>query len=249
MKAIRHLSFALLACFPMLPASVEAGKAPTPIPLSQVGAKATADYNGDAIRIASTAEGARLHTAFQKLSGTVTNEGLWLDSTSEKGGRLRVAAVGVGRMGPSGPVSPISLPTTGSVSVTDHLVTFARPGLTEEYSVSVDGVRQDFVVAERPAGTGALTVELAVRGARAEAATYGAKLILDGSQRVLATAGCASPMHADANFLRPCSSPPRIASACVWTIRRRSIPFGSIPPSAIPSGAASTPPWRAPLMS
>ena len=33
----------------------------------------------------------------------------------------------------------------GTVSVADKLVRFTRPGLTEEYSVSVDGVRQDFI--------------------------------------------------------------------------------------------------------
>ena len=50
----------------------------------------------------------------------------------------------------------------------------------------MDGVRQDFVLPQRPAGTGELRVELAVDGARAEAATDGAKLILDGNGRVIA---------------------------------------------------------------
>jgi hypothetical protein len=57
--------------------------------------------------------------------------------------------------------------------------------LTEEYSVSADGVRQDFVVAERPAGTGELRVELALSGAHAETAAAGVKLTLDGSGRAL----------------------------------------------------------------
>jgi hypothetical protein len=78
------------------------------------------------------------------------------------------------------------LPTTGGVEVADKLVRFTRPGVTEEYSVSVDGVRQDFVIPERPLGAGDLRVELAMTGARAEAAAYGAKLILEGSGRALA---------------------------------------------------------------
>jgi hypothetical protein len=78
------------------------------------------------------------------------------------------------------------LPTTGTVSVEDKLVRFRRPGVTEEYSVSVDGVRQDFVIADRPAGAGDLRVELGLTGARAEAEGYGAKVILESSGRALA---------------------------------------------------------------
>jgi hypothetical protein len=89
--------------------------------------------------------------------------------------------------------------------VADKLVRFTRPGLTEEYSVSVDGVRQDFVIESpplnpQPLGSpkrsdggstlnqspGDLRVELALSGARAEAAAGGARLRLDGSGRALA---------------------------------------------------------------
>jgi hypothetical protein len=47
-------------------------------------------------------------------------------------------------------------------------------------------VRQDFVVAEPPGGTGDLRVELALSGARAEAMADGARLVLDDSGRKLA---------------------------------------------------------------
>ncbi len=166
-----------------VPAGAGTASASPAIPFSDIGAKATADYKGDAIGIAATAEGARLHTAFQKLSGTVTREGLWLGSTAEAGGGLRLVASGIGRGRESG---VRNLAPTGTVSVTEKLVTFSRPGLTEEYSVSVDGVRQDFIVGERPAGAGDLRVELAITGARAEAAAEGARLTLEGSGRVLA---------------------------------------------------------------
>ena len=52
--------------------------------------------------------------------------------------------------------------------------------------MSVDGVRQDFVIPQRPAGVGDLQVELALTGARAEVEAYGARLVLDGSGRALA---------------------------------------------------------------
>jgi hypothetical protein len=47
-------------------------------------------------------------------------------------------------------------------------------------------VRQDFVIAAPPAGVGDLRVELALSGARAEAAAGGTRLRLDGSGRELA---------------------------------------------------------------
>ena len=42
------------------------------------------------------------------------------------------------------------LARTGRVSAEDKLVRFTRPGLTEEYSASVDGVRQDFIIESPP---------------------------------------------------------------------------------------------------
>jgi hypothetical protein len=79
--------------------------------------------------------------------------------------------------------------------VGDKLVRFRRPGLTEEYSVSLDGVRQDFVIESPPLNpqrstlnqsAGDLVVELALSGARAEAAAGGTRLRLEGSGRALA---------------------------------------------------------------
>jgi hypothetical protein len=190
-----------------------------PIPFSAIGAKATADYQGDALEIMATLEGARLRCGFQKLEGRATPQGLWLESTAPGGGELHLVATTVHREvlecgsllplwnepapSESGRGLPLSttlsrwcprlavsgegeLPTTGTVSVEDKLVRFTRPGVTEEYSVSVDGVRQDFVIADRPAGAGDLRVELALTGARAEAAGYGAKVILESSGRALA---------------------------------------------------------------
>jgi hypothetical protein len=154
------------------------------IPWSDIGAKASVQYQGDALNVTRAGEGARLHCGFQKLDGEATREGLWLASTAENslGERFRIVAGDLGR----GAVPGSPLPASGSVNVADSLVRWARPGMTEEYSVSIDGLRQDFIIAERPSGTGPLRVGLALTGARAEAAAYGAKLTLEGSRRVLA---------------------------------------------------------------
>ncbi len=231
----------------------------SPIPFSEIGARATADYQGEALSITATPDGARLHCRFQQLDGRATPQGLWLESTVPGGGRFRLTAAALCRessrareraliepspwepraptdrrvaqvvsmVGPprrGGPEDAIApeiqsfsrpkaarsasgpyltgtqlswatrpdaggyraLAATGRVEVADKLVRFTRAGVTEEYSVSVDGVRQDFVIPERPVGAGDLRVELALSGARAEAAAYGAKLILEGSGRALA---------------------------------------------------------------
>lgn len=150
------------------------------IPFAEIGTKASADYRGEAIGIRATVDGAKMHTGFQKLEAEATPEGLWLSSAEEDGGRLRLRAERLGRK------EFTTIPARGVVSLTGKTAIFTRPGLTEEYSVSIDGVRQDFVVAERPAGHGGLRVELGLSGARAETESYGAKITLEGSGRELA---------------------------------------------------------------
>ena len=153
-----------------------------PIPFDEIGARATADYSGDAIGIRVKPEGVELRTGFQKLEALVTNEGMHLHSTEGAAGSLKLTAAALGRTGFPG----VALPPVGHVSVVDQTVCFTRPGLVEEYSVSVDGLRQDFVVAQAPGGSGELCVELVLTGATAEPAAEGVKLTLNGSGRELA---------------------------------------------------------------
>ena len=63
----------------------------SPIAFSEIGAKATADYQGDALGITATPDGARLRCGFQKLEGRATPQGLWLESTAPGGGEFRLA--------------------------------------------------------------------------------------------------------------------------------------------------------------
>ncbi|MBX7210334.1 MAG: cadherin-like beta sandwich domain-containing protein [Verrucomicrobiaceae bacterium] len=161
-------------------ASKNAG-AQAPAAFSELVAKATAGDQGRHVGITATADGAELRAAFQKLAGTVTREGLRLDSTDDAGGSLRLRSSAVGR----GDGRVQALPAVGRVACSDALVTFTRPGVTEEYTVSVDGVRQDFLIAQKPAGGGALRLELALQGAHASADAAGVKLVLDESGRAL----------------------------------------------------------------
>jgi hypothetical protein len=66
-----------------------------PIAWGDLGAKATAQYSGEGLAVATAADGAvRLRCAFQKLEGEVTREGLWLRSTvpGTAASRFRVVA-------------------------------------------------------------------------------------------------------------------------------------------------------------
>src|SRR6266700_1468164 len=179
--------------------SADTAPAKTSIPWSQIGAKAGANYQGDGLAVSPTAGGARLRCVFQKLEGEATREGLWLTSTvippsGTVNDRFRIVAAAVGRQpstvgtrstapplfqGTSGTPWKASLPAiadTGAVSLEGQAARFIRPGLTEEYTVSMDGVRQDFVVRERPPALaprscaqergGELALWLAVSGAR-----------------------------------------------------------------------------------
>ncbi len=171
--------------------SADPAPAKTSIPWSQLGAKAGAEYHGDGLSVSATPEGARLRCVFQRLEGEATREGLWLTSTvtNAESDRFRIVASAVGRQRtePATLNSQLSaLPRTGHVAVEGQLVRFSRPGLVEEYRVSLDGVRQDFIIAQRPEGEGELRVEMAVSGARAEPAASGAQLVLEKSGRKIA---------------------------------------------------------------
>ena len=153
-----------------------------PIPWNQLGSQATAQYSGDGLAVNATADGARLRCVFQKLEAEVTASGLWLRSTAPGAAdRAQVAADRLRR--DAGPT--ILLERRGRVDLATGHARYIRPRLIEEYSVSVDGIRQDFVVTDPAAGTGPLRLELALQGARAEVSPDGAQLVLNESGRKL----------------------------------------------------------------
>ncbi len=152
------------------------------IPFDQIGAVAEKQYGGDGLVVAPAPDGARICCSFQKLNAQVTTEGLWLTSAAEgaSGERFRVIARSLGR------ASAETLPPTGTVVVAGQAARFIRTELTEEYSVGVDGVRQDFVIEQRPEGTGLVRLDLEVDGAKAESMDDGMRLVLaDGGRKLV----------------------------------------------------------------
>ena len=84
------------------------------------------------------------------------------------------------------PPAPETLPLSGKVELARRVARFIRPGLTEEYSVSLDGVQQDFVIERPPPANGSLRLDLEVHGAKAEPMPGGARLVLaDGARQMV----------------------------------------------------------------
>jgi hypothetical protein len=160
----------------------------TSIPWSQLGAEVQKRADGHGSHVTFTTGGAKLKADMQDIEGEATSAGLWLISTAEedagKSSRFRILATGMTRHDSSG--WAIRLPSSGEVRTARDGAALIRPGLVEEYSVSTDGLRQDFVITQRPVGVDSLKVNLEVTGAEAESSAYGAKLTLHGSQREIA---------------------------------------------------------------
>ncbi|HEU0011039.1 MAG TPA: hypothetical protein VFT34_14570 [Verrucomicrobiae bacterium] len=142
----------------------------------------TDPFTGDGLAVNATADGARLRCVFQKLEAEVTAAGLWLRSTAP-GAADRAQVVAARLRRDAG--ATLLLERRGGVDLATGHARYIRSRLIEEYSVSVDGIRQDFLVTDPPAGTGPLRLELALPGARAEVSPDGAQLVLNESGRKL----------------------------------------------------------------
>lgn len=132
-----------------------------------LGGLPSVPYSGDGLAVNSTPVGAQIRCVFQRLEGDATADGLWLRSTTTgvPKGNFRVIAVNVGRDNarltegfgdtPGGmDWNTSELASSGVVRVIGEFAQFIRDGVTEEYSVSVDGVRQDFLIDQPPSGSG-----------------------------------------------------------------------------------------------
>jgi hypothetical protein len=183
LSRLRPFTLLVLVAWCGLTLAVDPPEAPgvataAPIPLAELGQRADAQSPAPAPVL--TAGQATLAAPLQALRGEIGPAGLTVESTSasEGGGRFRLTPTHLGKGG-----TPLSLPT-GAVSLRDQAVALERGPLTEVLSASGDGLRQDFVVAQPPAGDGPLTLTLALEGATASADPPGVVLTLPGGRRL-----------------------------------------------------------------
>ena len=156
------------------------------IPWTGLGEKALEQFGGKGRRITPTDRGVKLECLLQRLEGEVTPDGMTMLSTTKSGAgdQFTMKASGMGREN-----SLVKLfSENGTITGDDTTVRWVRPDIVEEYSVSGDGIRQDFVLLSRPEGAGPLLLNVVLSGATAAKVPEGAALTLTGSSRKLAYA-------------------------------------------------------------
>jgi hypothetical protein len=146
-------------------------------------------------QVRSTATGAAITCALQAMNAEVTADGLAVTSTAkDEGGGFSMAVSAVGRMD-----GPMATAGTGRVEVADKTAQLTRPlasgaVVIEEVTTSAEGIRQDFVLSQKPSGEAGTPVLVALRltGASVTAVTDDwVSMRLDASGRALAWHGLA----------------------------------------------------------
>jgi hypothetical protein len=188
----RHLLYLLAIAGIAIPTPLDADSIeaknlslPVPIPWSALDAEiATHDIiSRQSIRTIAGGQGAIIDCSFQDLRGTLGSDGLWIsgDGVGHNAARFRVSAHSMSRV--SG--EQTEFPGRGPVEVDDQLARWVRPLVVEEFSASPAGIRQDFVIEERLAGSDPLHLHLKVDGARVRPRPQAVDLVLDASGRGL----------------------------------------------------------------
>jgi trimeric autotransporter adhesin len=175
-----HQCFMFLSTFIFTFSSIFATPSAS-IPFSNLGTEA--DKKVTSQEVAVTAEGLKISAPLQKLEAYITTKGATIRSISETEGKgiFSVNPVAFGRIS-----NTETIAATGIVSSQDaHSVLIDREKIIEQFSSSADGIRQNFVIAKRPAGKGKLLLELAVNGARASMMKNNIELTIATGRRLL----------------------------------------------------------------
>jgi hypothetical protein len=144
------------------------GQGNTPIPFGKIGAEAAKMSGEKGLSVTELWNGYRLECRMQDLRAEVTMNGSSIRSTSPGEG-LGIFSVRAARAGRERNMKGIAL-SADRVSATDGVVSSRRGNVGEELRTSGDGIRQDFILYQRPGGKGNLILELAVDGADARPA-------------------------------------------------------------------------------
>ncbi len=162
-KSVRFLLF----LFSLLVLSQEcshavAGQMPA-IPINDLGAAATKMAGGKGFEIQQTTAGYRLSCRMQSMYADVTARGVAIRSLAGKGsGTLSLRPERLGRIN-----SMEQLPVFADrITRESDVVTSVRGNLSEEFTTSGDGIRQDFIIRQAPRGSGDLCIDLGIEGAK-----------------------------------------------------------------------------------
>ncbi len=162
----------------------EAGNAGKSFQFSELGQKAAEKADSSSLGIKAVYNGAEIVCKLQAIEASVTRAGISIKSTSqsEGAGAFSMSVSGLGREeGRSAPVM-----AGLDVKVYDTCAQVIRPELVEEYTVSGDGIRQDFIVSKKPEGSGGLALAVSLGGATCELSDTGIKIRITESVREFA---------------------------------------------------------------
>ncbi len=140
-------------------------------------------FESGELAVTPTDGGARLVCRYHNLEAEVGKNGTRFVSTREpeQTDEFFVQAV---RWGRSAGVMKV-IESARSVEVEGEWAWTRREGFLEEFTVSVNGIRQDFVLLERPDGEGEVRVEVRLQGALADPADQGLAITFEQSGRRL----------------------------------------------------------------
>jgi hypothetical protein len=153
------------------------------IPWNQLGAEVAKQSGGKGLAVSELWNGYRLECRMQDLQAEVTMSGVKIISTSksEGGGSFTIRPCGLGRA-----ELMKKLPGVADwMNMKDGVVKVSRGKVVEEYTSSGDGIRQDFVVSERPRGTGKLVLGVAIKGATAKKMNEEIRLKLESGRNLV----------------------------------------------------------------
>ena len=115
----------------------------------------------------------------QAMRGNVSTNGLVIKSLSKEEGVgdfiLRPLSYSKGELNTVG---------SGLISIETNAVLLNRGNLTERFTASTDGIRQDFILANAPSGTQDLSVMLELKGAVATNSAQGVSIKMDNGRKL-----------------------------------------------------------------
>ena len=136
-----------------------------------------------ALAIQAVPHGASIPSPAQSLTGQVDTTGMTIVS-HPKNTQTSTFSIKSSTM-IRGETKRISIARKGVLAISDRQVTINKGILSEILTTSSEGLRQDFVIPKRPAGTGALTLEATVSGATVHTEANQIRLTLDHSKRAM----------------------------------------------------------------
>ncbi len=155
-----------------------------PFPFSDLGKKCSEKASPELMSIRKADDGADIVCKLQAMKAHISGSAVSIESTSESEGKstFEMSLSGIGRN-----KSYLDLSSKpAKVLCNENMARVIRPDLLEEYSVSGDGLRQDFIVEKRPEGDGLLELSLKLNGAVVRRDSAGLIISMLGSNREFA---------------------------------------------------------------